>query len=176
MASKIGKKEWWILVIIAGILDFIQFVIIEMILVWLFGIGIAINEIADPIIAGLTTAYLMARKVNLFKYPSRILSMAGVEVAAELTGGVAQFWFLDIWYIKHSVEKEEAAEKAAQEQQEMLRGVQRQFLNQDGSRNPQQNSTGTTPPPLNSGGIRAPGGGLKPPVIRDIKPPIIRPR
>jgi hypothetical protein len=152
VASKIGKTEWRILIAVTCAIDFVQLFIIELVLVWFFGVGAIINVILDPILAGCYIVYFQLRGVNLFKRPQRILSMAGVEVAAEITGGIAQLWFLDVWYIKKDVEKEQAmldATKQEKETSNMLGAVN--ALNQNGTRKPQSSN-----PPLNQGGTRLP--------------------
>jgi hypothetical protein len=159
MASRISKTEWTILLVVAASLDFIQFVVIECILVWFFGLGAAINEVLDPIISVATIGYLTMRKVNLIKYPSRILSMIGVQGLETLTGGIAQFWFLEILYLRSSVIKEDAAERAAEEQESIIAATIQQPLYKNGVRQPRTGTTSSSRP-MNMSGVRAPSGAL----------------
>ena len=115
MASKIGKKEWIGLYIVTGIIDFIQFVIIECVFVWFFGVGAAINEFLDPIVGVALAGYFQIRGVSLFKRVGRVVSMLGMEVAEEITGGVVQLWILEVWYMQKSAMNEEAEENAEPE-------------------------------------------------------------
>jgi hypothetical protein len=154
MASKISKKEWAAILVISGILDFIQFVIIEGILVWLFGIGAAINEVIDPIIGIATVIYLQIRGVEIARNPQRILLLLGTEALAEFTGGVVQLWVIAIWRIKKSVDAEEAAMQVAENSTQSGH-----HLYQNGMRMQQQSSDNKVP--LNRNGVRLPQGGLK---------------
>ncbi len=156
MASKIGKTEWKLLYVITGAVDFIQFVIIELILVWVFGIGAVINEILDPIVGVLIAGYLQIRGVSLFKHPSRLASLLGMELLEEFTGGVAQAWIIDIWYIHRNVQQEEIGIQAAQEQERQLHPDIRQPLNNSGMRMPKPQNIESFPQPVNMNGIRSP--------------------
>lgn len=166
MASKIGKKEWTIVYIVMGVLDFIQFVIIELVLVWFFGIGIAINEFMDPVVGILFALYLFIRGVGVAKYWKNYASILGMEFLEEVTGGVTQLWVLDVWYIKGNIQKMENAEKAQKEKEMMLQNIANQPLNEDGTRLPEtRTTTGTSggngriitynAGPLNVNGVRA---------------------
>jgi hypothetical protein len=55
--------------------------------------------------------------------------VAGVD---ELTGGMASFWIIDVWYIWKSVKREEAELQAAKEQTEFMQSNIRQPMNQMG--------------------------------------------
>jgi hypothetical protein len=112
MASKIGKGEWKILYVIVGTIDFIQFFLIEGFLIWAFGIGAGINEIVDPIVGSVLLGYFELRGVRILTDVKRLMSMVGTEAAAAVTGGVAQLWILDVWYIHGDVKREEAEAKA----------------------------------------------------------------
>ena len=143
-SCKIGKNEWIILACVVGVIDFVQIVIIEGILVWLFGIGIVINEILDPIVGICLGAYFQLRGVNLFSHLNRLASMLGMLGLEEITGGVAQLWILDVWYIYRDVKKEEAGMS-----QSTMNGARSVNLNSNGRREP--------PPiiPANQGGSRS---------------------
>jgi hypothetical protein len=122
MASKMSKGEWTMLYIVTGTLDFVQFFVIEVILVWFFGAGVAINEVLDPIVAGGLLVYFPLRGVSLIKEWKRVASILGFEGASAITGGAAQLWVFDVWYIHSDVKREEAEEKAleANAQQEQM--------------------------------------------------------
>jgi hypothetical protein len=123
MASKIGKKEWWGIFIVMGIIDFVQFVIIELILVWFFGVGALINEILDPIVGIVFAGYLYLRGVSVGKYWKSYASIVGMEALEELTGGIAQLWILDVWYIRGNIRQIEGTveEQKMLEQQNSVR-------------------------------------------------------
>jgi len=151
MARRNKSKGWALLYIFAGGMDFIQLVIIEGILVWFAGLGAVINEILDPIVGIFIALWIQfGKKVSLFSRPKRIISLVGTEAAGALTGGIAQLWILDVWYIHNDVKKEEA-ELKAQEEEARMQNPMEQSINEDGSRNP------TSPrSPLNQGGVRKP--------------------
>ncbi|MBU6426662.1 hypothetical protein KGQ27_00245 [Patescibacteria group bacterium] len=131
MASKIGKTEWWFLYGITGIIDIIQYVID------FTGIGEVINMIFDPACGALIGVYFQLRGVSMIKRPGRLISLVGVAGIGELTGGIASFWIVDIWYIQRSVKQEDAELQAQKEQEEMLSNTVQQPLYKDGVRQPQ---------------------------------------
>ncbi len=135
MASRISKSGWLVLYVVTGGIDFVQLVIIELVLVWFFGIGIGVNEVLDPIVGVALGAQFQLRGVSLFKYPSRFLSMVGVEIAEEGSLGVAQIWIAEVWYMHRSVKKEEALIAAAKVQRELLNQMT-SSQNQNGRREP----------------------------------------
>ncbi len=155
--------------IFAGGMDFIQLFIIELVLGW-FGVGIAINEALDPIVGGALFVWIQViKKVSLIQKPQRLISLVGTEAAAALTGGIAQFWVLDVWYIHNDTKKEDAEA----EQQEMLKNWKPESdkpaiqMNADGipTRMPnidnveENNSVNKrSTPPLNVGQVRMPSG------------------
>ena len=158
MASKITKTGWKGLYIAFGIVDVVQ-IIID----FFPPEGETFNEIADPVIGGLLFAYFQTHGVSMLKYPSRLASLLGVAGLEELTGGIAPAWIIDIWYIKKTVMKEEAAEQEAVAQAMMLVNENNQPVNSDGVRapktenvNPEQNEANSRP--LYSGGIGRPRG------------------
>ncbi|MES2216115.1 MAG: hypothetical protein V4481_02355 [Patescibacteria group bacterium] len=103
------KSKWTALLVIVGIIDAIQWFIIELVLVWFFGAGIAINEILDPIVGGLIGIYLQKNHVEVLRNVKRLMWLMGTEAAAALTGGFVQTWIIAVWYIKKDYEREEAA-------------------------------------------------------------------
>ncbi len=177
MSRKDKSKHWVLLYTFAGGMDIIQFVFIELILVWFFGIGALVNEILDPIVGIIIALWIQfIKKVSLISRPGRLISLIGTEALAALTGGIAQLWILDVWYI-HSTVKKEEAELRAQEEQEKMSQSSNVPLYSNGARrpgNPDGASRATNP--KNNAGTRAPGGTVKPSVPRllDIKPPLIK--
>ncbi len=114
-------------------MDFIQFFILELIFVWFFGAGAAINEVIDPIVGVILAGWIQfIKKVSLVSRPQRLVSMFATEAAAALTGGIAQFWILDVWYIHNDVKKEDN-EAEQQELQKNLRPEQDEPINKVGS-------------------------------------------
>ena len=103
--SKISKGEWILLYIISIIIDLIQFIID------FTGVGITVNMILDPIIGALLILYFKIRGVSLTKRISRLVSILGVTSLGIITGGIASFWIVDIWYIHRDVRKEEKIQK-----------------------------------------------------------------
>ncbi len=168
--SKIGKTEWVVIYVVMGTLDFIQFVVIELILVWFFGIGIIVNEILDPIIGALFAIYLQLRGVNLVRRLNRLASIIGFGALAEITGGVAQLWILDVWYLHSDVKKEERELEAAEAQAIFLNANNQQTLyytgpNGETMRSPTVSMNTERNSKRNVGGYRAPGGGLTRPYV-----------
>jgi uncharacterized membrane protein YgcG len=155
MACKIKKTEWLILYIVMGGLDFIQFFIIECILVWFFGLGAAINEVADPIIGAIFAGYLFIRKldpVTHWKSYASVVGMAGLE---EITGGAAQLWILDVWYIRRNVlQTEGAGEGQGAQGGAASQNKTRQALYANGRREPGGTASDTRQ--LNVDGVRLP--------------------
>jgi hypothetical protein len=154
MSSRIGKTGWLSLYVIAGVIDIVQF------LIDFTGIGIGVNEIADPFIGAAAAGYFQWRGVSMISHVSRLVSLLGVTALEELTAGVAPAWIVDVWYIHRSVKQEEATEKAAREQEEFMVASMQQPLNEDGMRAPGIQNNSTTPQPAYMDGVRAPGGGL----------------
>lgn len=173
MPSRVSTKEWLAYIAIMALVDVIQFFI------GLFGVAlleiaigaaiVAVNEAADPFIGIGIAGYLQGlRKVNMINKPKRLISLLGVTLVEEATGGIAPFWFLDIWYIWSDVRKEDAQIMAAQSANSANAAKGAIYLNQGGSRKPAlTQGTGTSNPdgrsqtrtvnlaPLNQGGVRA---------------------
>ncbi len=172
--SKIGKTEWKVIYVVMGTLDFIQFVVIELILVWFFGVGIIVNEILDPIIGALFAIYLQLRGVNLVRRLNRLASIIGFGALAEITGGVAQLWILDVWYLHNDVKKEEREFEAADAEQAFLTANRQQTLYYTGPdgqamRAPTATMNTVRNSKMNVGGYRAPGGGIARPYMNSAK-------
>ncbi|MEA2715539.1 MAG: hypothetical protein QOG91_567 [Candidatus Parcubacteria bacterium] len=149
MKAKSKDKGWLLLYLFSGGMDFIQFVIIEVILIWFLGLGAAINEVLDPIVGVILASWIQfGKKVSLISRPNRLLSMVGTEAAAALTGGIAQLWILDVWYIHNDVKKEVAAEKESEDQDRSVELRSEEPLNQNGR------SPARRPPPLYHNGRR----------------------
>ena len=132
-----------------GTIDVIQFAITPT------GIGVVINEIADPIIGALLIGYFQLRGVSMITRIDRLLSLIGVAALEGITGGLAPAWIIDIWYIHRSVKKETAEMEAQQAQAEFLQSNIRQPLYKDGVRAPRMQETSQTQP-INMDGVRAP--------------------
>ena len=178
MASKIGKKEWIALYVITGAVDAFQITIDLFFTEFLAAPEIA-NEFIDQAVGVGLLFYLQIRGVDMIHKVNRLLSLLCVDAADALTGGVASFWVLDVWYIHSDVKKEEAERLEQEQQQQLLQNIANQPLNADGVRLPQtrtansytgsedgQTKTGNTPGatrtfnmrPLNVNGIRPPTG------------------
>ena len=163
MATRMSKMKWTFLYIFSGGMDFIQFVVIECILVWFFGVGVAINEVLDPIVGGAILLFLQfIGGVNMLTKVNRVLSLIGTEAAAGLTGGIAQLWILDVWYIHSTVKAEEAEEQAQKDQQAMLQAGGDGPLYQNGVGKPRGNG-GAPSGPVNKTGKG--GRGMRPPKL-----------
>jgi hypothetical protein len=152
--SKITKKEWTGVFAVAGALDVIQWVID------FTGVGIAVNEVADPIIGVIALGYFEWRGVSMIKHMSRALSLLGATALEDLTGSIAPAWIIDVWYIHKSVVREEAEERAQQTEAEFMKTNIQKPLYKDGARQPRNISDNSQSQPANMNGIRAPGGGL----------------
>lgn len=160
MSVRINKTGWIILGISALVIDIIQF------LIGVFGVAlstvaigafiVAVNEAADPFIGIAIAGLLQWRGVNLIKYPSRLFSLLGVLGIDFITGGIASFWVLDIWYIYWTVAKEERAEKAAAAQASFLDQNARQPLNQGDRREPRGDDFNENSGPNHFDGMRRP--------------------
>jgi hypothetical protein len=155
MTSKIGKKEWKGAFVVTGTIDVIQWVLD------FFVVGLAINEVADPIIGVCLAAYFQFRGVSLISQPKRLASLLGSYLGEAFTDSIAPAWIIDVWYIYGTVKKEEAEHAAQLEQSAMMQGDVRQPLYRDGSRQPVEKDVEPAGP-LNVDGIRPPGGGLPP--------------
>ncbi len=153
-----GKKSnlrWFVLYGFAITVDAIQFIIT------FTGVGIFVSEIMEvitgPILMGLFTLF----KISIITKPKRIASLLGLAFGDAITGGMAPFWVVDVWYIQRDVKKEEAAEQAQQEQEMMLSNAVRQPLYKDGARQPSRPEQGDMANrSRNRGGIRAPNGAV----------------
>ncbi len=155
MASKISKKEWVALYAITGIIDLIQ-ILGDLLLTEAYAAPEIISAAADPVIGTLIGGYFQFRGVDMIHQPKRILSLVGIGGLDELTGGIASFWVVDIWYIHRTVKMEEAQLKN-QRAQEI--SVMRQQYNENGRRASEMerskvNTVAETP--LNTGNSRRP--------------------
>ncbi len=168
MASRIKKVEWWGLYAFTGSVDTFQ-IFIDLFLSELFAAPEVVNEFIDVGMGIGLAAYFQLRGVSLFKHPSRLFSLLGMEALTDVTGGAASFWIADVWYIHKTVKQEDAQENAQKQQQISLRDSVRQPLYSDGVRQPRvgmaddvSDTTGnaghitTNMKPLNLDGVRAP--------------------
>ncbi len=160
--------KWPILYVFTGGIDLLQ------IIITFTGIGIVVSEFIEGAMPFILIPALQFTGTDLISRPSRVLSIVGAVGLDAITGGVAPFWIVDIWYIHSDVKREDAEYRAQQEKEQSLRNVTRQALNVDGTRRPQSDTSNTAQPPLVKDGVRAPYGGMKPPIMSDVKPPIIK--
>lgn len=98
-------------------------------------------------------------KASIITKPARLASIAGALGLGAITGGIAPFWIVDVWYIHRSVKIEDAEYQAQNAEQELLSNNVRQTLYRDGVRQPQKQQA-QDESPRNVDGIRAPRGGL----------------
>jgi len=160
------KGKWRFLVTTAVIIDAIQLAADLFLTEALFGPEIG-SEIADPIIGIALLAYLWRNGVRLTY--QRIISLIGVEILEEGTGGGAPTWFLEILYLQWSTKGQEAEEAAQNQDREaaLAIGASRQTIygekDGEGIRLPDASRNTLASKAVNSlDGIRPPGGGLNP--------------
>ncbi len=120
MAARMTKNKWTIFLAVMLIIDFVQWVVIEMVLVWFFGVGAIINVILDPIIGVATVGYLQKQGVDILHNPKWLLWLLGTEAMAELSGGFFQVWVGALWFIKKDYEAQQAALGVATEKDAQL--------------------------------------------------------
>ncbi|OHA24662.1 MAG: hypothetical protein A3B11_00575 [Candidatus Taylorbacteria bacterium RIFCSPLOWO2_01_FULL_44_26] len=153
--KKIGKIKWLLLYSFTGVVDVLQF------LADLTGIGILASEAAEPFIGGILIVMFELFGISVITKPKRLVSLLCLAGADALTGGIAPFWIVDVWYVQSDVKKEET-EYEQQTQQEMF--IQSSIgtpANIDGQRIPPIiNSTNNQP--LNQNGIRMPRRNIAP--------------
>ena len=167
MASKIGKSGWIGLYVVSGVMDVVQFFL--GVLGWLLSetvvalVLIAINDYADPFIGVALLGFFELRGVSMIRHWQRGLSLLGVAGLDELTGGVASFWIVDVWYIHNTVKKEEMELQAQREQTMTITAGNRQPANRGGIRQPNTQTTASMSStrtynlaPLNKDGVRPP--------------------
>lgn len=167
MASRITKTEWITLYAITGIIDVAQ-ISIDLFFTEVFAAPEIINEIVDAAVGVGLLAYFPLRGVRVFSHMGRFASMLGMEALTDITGGLASFWILEIWYMHRSVRQEQAEEAAEQEQEEALRAnaaiaPRYQEMNGEMMRLPKAQQEAAAQRPANTiDGIRPPNGGLNP--------------
>ena len=147
------------LYVAAGTIDLVQFVIgLLEVPLSAIAVGLALiaaNEAADPFIGLALLGYFEIKGVKMITHWNRALSLLCVGGVDELTGGIASFWILDVWYIQKDLRKEDVAIQATQEgeyQIKMAQGMQKQ-LYMNGRRNV---SNAETNRPAYANGSRAP--------------------
>ncbi len=167
MAEAPKKKtlRWIVLFLATGVVDFVQ------IILDLTGAGVVVSEVLEAITPFLIIALCFVFRIPIINKPRRLLSLLAVDLGDAITGGIAPFWVVDIWYIRKDVLREEAEGSAAAQEAEQLQPSS-QPLNQDGSRQPQnlaeqslvsgatavmQGSRNANIKPLNIQGVRRPG-------------------
>ena len=123
--------KWTLLYIFTGVVDLVQ------IIIDFTGIGIVVSEAIEaamPFIIFVTLQIFF--KISLISKPSRLLSIIGATGFGFITGGIAPFWILDIWYLQRSVKAEDAQYTA--EQYSSNRAGNQHPLYQDGIGRPRQ--------------------------------------
>ncbi|MFA6315489.1 MAG: hypothetical protein WC648_03945 [Candidatus Paceibacterota bacterium] len=161
MAS-IGNKAkgggWLILYIITGVVDIFQ------IFATATGVGIVASEALEaimPFVLAGTLQFLL--KVSLISHPSRLLSIIGATGFDALTGGVAPFWILDVWYVQRTVKSEDTEVLSEMNKEAFMKQNIAQPLYSNGRRNVTTSNIENTENqsrPVVMDGVRAPGGGL----------------
>ena len=112
--SKIGTGHWIVLFVIVGIIDVVQFFVLEGLLALLLGIGPIVNEVLDPIVGLILGAYLHIKGVNMLVHPKRLLWLIGTEATAAITGGAVQAWVIALYFIYRDVKREDREIAAAE--------------------------------------------------------------
>ena len=155
MTDKSKGLKWILLYGITGLVDLTQ------IIVTFTGIGIVVSEALEIVMPFfLIGVFQFLFKISLISHPSRLLSIVGATGFDAITGGIAPFWIIDVWYIQRTVRKEEA-EINAMKQAELLQNNIRRPLYIDGMRQPQNIESEVISRPINIDGVRPPNGGLK---------------
>jgi uncharacterized membrane protein len=158
MAAKGNKgrgAKWIILYVFTGLVDLFQ------IIATLTGVGIFVSEAIEgamPFFLIGTFQFLF--KISMITHPTRLLSIIGATGLDAITGGIAPFWIVDVWYVQSTVKKEDATANAQQEQEELLQNNIRRPLYEDGARQPQARPSESTSQAVNIDGVRPPNGGL----------------
>jgi hypothetical protein len=163
VASKISKKEWWVVYGVAGAIDAIEF-LTDLFLSEFFVIPEAVWTVADRIIGIIAVIYFELRGVRIVTDPIRLLSMVAGQGIEFLTGGAAPTWIGEAIIIKKSVMAEEAEIKAQKEQEEMLQNVTVQAAYKDGMQQPVNSRVEQSGPlhtEVNGKSYRLPRGGMK---------------
>ena len=174
MAYKPPKRTvaWIVLFTLTGFVDLAQF------LIDLTGIGIGVSEATEFAMPAVVIGLLVLFKIPIFSKVNRLASIMGVDLGDALTGGLAPFWILDIWYLWWDVRREDQALIAASQEAEFQDSEMSGPLNEGGFRrppdtNPEEesptdieieqtsnkrnaNTQPINPPPLNMGGMRRP--------------------
>lgn len=151
--KKIGKMKWLILYAFTAIVDVLQF------LADLTGIGIVASEAAEPFIGGILIAIFELFGISVITKPKRLLSLLCVAGADALTGGIAPFWIVDVWYVQSDVKREYAEDEERSARETFMQSDIRQPYNSEGERSPKIIAE-TDYQPLNKDGVRMPKGGI----------------
>ena len=143
---------WKLLYAIIGTIDGIQLIV-----GWT-GIGTAVSEALEVITPFIIIGYCQfVLKVSIITKPKRLISLFAIAGADALTGGIAPFWVIDVWYIQYDVKKGDIEEKETAKQVAMFANKINQPLNEDGIRLPQTEAVETAP--INNDGVRMPKRG-----------------
>jgi hypothetical protein len=141
--------RWFILYAFTGIIDLVQ------IIIDFTGVGILVSEILEFVTGPILLGLFILFRIPIFTKPRRVASILGVFVGDAVTGGFAPFWILDVLYVHWDVKRESfGSDSVVGKMSNISKPIS---LNHNGVRLPSRQ-----PPPLNSGGMRMPNGGLKP--------------
>ena len=132
MAYKPPKRTlaWIVLFSLTGFVDLAQFVID------LTGVGVAVSESTEVAMPAVVIGLLMLFKIPIFTKINRLASIVGVDIGDALTGGLAPFWILDIWYLWWDVRREDRTLLAQAKQEELQRSGMPRPLNEGDVRRP----------------------------------------
>jgi len=147
---------WLLMYAFTGAVDLFQ------IIVSATGIGIGASEIVEfsmPFILIFIFQFII--KASILTKPARLASIAGALGLGAITGGIAPFWIVDVWYIHRSVKMEDAMYAEEESKTELLQNNIRTPLYGDGIRQPRNSTIETQSRSRNVDGIRPPNGGLR---------------
>lgn len=151
-----GKGSKWIfLYAIVGAVDVFQAI------VTLTGFGLVASEAIEGVMPfALIGTLKIFYDVSIITNPKRFLSILGATGFDTLTGGVAPFWIIDVWYIHYDVRKEDGRNEADNQQKKLVQNDIRKPLYVNGARQPLIEQPAKTPQTVNIDGMRPPNGGL----------------
>ena len=155
--SRIGKGEWILLYIVAGIIDISQWILDATIY------GAAVNEVINPIIGAALAVYFQLRGVSMIKHISRFLSLVGGTALEELSASIAPAWIIDVWYIHKTVRQEETQVQAAKAEAEFTEAAAIQPLYANGVGRVRNNANSGTSAEFNRGGRARARGNISAP-------------
>ncbi len=127
----VSSGKWWVLLGFAGFIDVAQ------IIADFTGVGIAVSEVVELIMPFVLFGLFLILRVPIHKKVKRWASLFGFAALDAITGGIAPFWVLDVWYIRNDIKRDEA-EFVQRRIQDALGPVDRAPLNDGGMRKPVQ--------------------------------------